>query len=272
MILCGLSAAPLDTPTATIRARLADLPQFTRYTKQVDSALEILDKCRGWLTDDTAPALCRAALGRNDSIYQSVVFTSPAMLADEVRQAAALDSATDIQAIVAFAWSCAVLAIQAFDDSTTADEIAALELYRAHLEAIAECVTSAGVRLSPDECEACNELGDLAAGASKRANFKADGYWGELSRCEQAGATLRDQAINEKARELIRAGTHFRNLSTKLRKWQQREIENATSEPEKHAALKRLGLSTGKALSKPTMDAALKRLGLSTGPVNSQKK
>lgn len=258
----------IDTPTVTIRARLAALPQLARYTKQTDAALDILDRCRHWLTDGAAPTLCSAAFGRNDSIYQTVAFASPAMLADEVRQAADLDSATDMQAIAAFAWACALHALAALNGSTTADEIEALELYRVRLEAIAECVTSAGVWLAPDECEACNVLGDLATEASKLAYFKIVGYRGEQARRKQDSTAPRDWAIAEKALELIRAGTSFQNLSDKLRNWQQREIDKAVSAPEKQAILKRLGLSTGKALSKPTMDATLKRLGLS---VNSRK-
>jgi hypothetical protein len=255
MILCGLSAAPLDTPTATIRERLADLPQFTQYTKQLDSALEILDKCRRWLTDDTAPTLCCAATGQNDSIYQVVAFASPTMLAEEVRQAAGLDSATDIQAIVSFAWSCSVLAIQALYDSTAVVEIAALELYRTHLEAIAECVTGAGVWLSPDECEACNELGDLAAEAAKQADFKADGIWSGIVRHGQDGTAARDRAIRLKALGLLASGAQIHNLNSKLRAWQERE--------------------TGETLTKKAMGDALQRLlptWLTAFRVNSKKK
>ena len=262
MILRGLSAAPLDTPTETIRARLAVLPQFTAYTQQLDAALAILDKCRRWLTDDTAPILCSAAFRQNDAIYQMVAFSSPARLADEVRQAADLDCATDMQAIAAFALACTLRALDAFNGCQTDDEIAELELYRAYLSAIAECVTSAGVSLSEDECEACNELGDLADEASGRASFKADGYWGELYRREETGADLRDGDIHKKALELIDAGTKRHNLSYKLRAWQQREIGNASSELEKQAILMRLGLPKGKALSKPAMNTILKRLGL----------
>jgi hypothetical protein len=268
IFLESLSIVPFDTPTATLRARLAALPQLDRYTKQVDAALDIMERCRHWLIDDGSATLCSAAFGRNDSIYQTVAFASPAMLADEVRQAAGLDSATDMQAIAAFAWACALHALDALNGSTAADEIEALELCRAHFEAIAECVTSAGVWLAPDECEACNVLGDLATEALKLVYFKIVGYRGELKRREQDSTALRDRAIAGKALELIRAGTSFQNLSDKLRKWQQREIDKAVSAPEKQAILKRLGLSTGKALSKPTMDATLKRLGLS---VNSRK-
>jgi hypothetical protein len=268
VFLEGLSIVPFDTPTATLRARLAALPQLDRYTTQVEAALNIMERCRHWLIDDGSATLCSAAFGRNDSIYQTVAFASPAMLADEVRQAAFLDSATDIQAITAFAWACALHALAALNGSTTADEIEALELYRVHLEAIAECVTSAGVWLAPDECEACNELGEMATEASKLAYFKVQGYSGELARRKQDSTAPRDRAIAEKALELIRSGTSFQNLSDKLRKWQQREIDKAVSAPEKQAILKRLGLSTGKALSKPTMDATLKRLCPS---VNSRK-
>lgn len=242
VFLEGLSVVPFDTPTATIRARLTALPQFARYTRQTDAALEILDKCRNWLTDNSAATLCSAAFGRNDSVYQAVAFASPAMLADEVRQAADLDSATDMQAIAAFAWACALHALDALNGSTAADEIEALELCRAHLEAIAECVTSAGVWLAPDECEACNVLGDLATEASKLTYFKTEGYRGELIRRQEDGRDQRDQAIRKKALELIRAGTGLQNLSSKLQDWQLRE--------------------TGEALSKPSMNAILKRLGL----------
>lgn len=208
----------------------------------VERALEILSRCRYWLADDTASTLCTAAISQNDSIYQAVTFSSPARLADNVRLAAGLDSATDIQAIVAFTWSCATLAIQALHNTTRADEIEALELCRTYLEAIDECVTSAGVWLSPDECEACNELGDLAADASKLAYFQAEGYRGESIRCQDDGRDQRYHAIRQKALELIRAGTGLQNLSSKLRAWQLRE--------------------TGEALSKPAMNAILKKFNM----------
>lgn len=208
----------------------------------VASALEILRMCRHWLTDGTASALCGAAINQNDSIYQAVAFSSPDRLADTVRWASGLDYVTDIEAIVAFAWSSATLAIQALHTTTMADEIDALELYRTYLESIAECVTSAGVWLSADECEACNKLGDLAADASRLAYFKAQGYRGELIRRQESGQDQRDQAIRKKALELIRSGTRLHDLSGKLRAWQLRE--------------------TGVALSKPAMNAILKKINL----------
>lgn len=255
--LAGFSVVPFDTPTATIRERLATFPQFTQYTKQVDAALVIMDKCRRWLTDDTAPTLCSAAFRQNDAIYQIVAFYSPDRLADQVRQAAALDSASDIQAIAAFALACTLRALCALGDcltGTAVDEIAALELFRLHLEAIVECIPGAGAWLDSDECAACAELGDLAADAAKQADFKADGIWSGMVRRGQDGTAARDLAICKKALELIRSGTRFHNLSSKLRDWQQRE--------------------NGEALSKPAMDAVLQRWGLtlSTQPVNPKKK
>lgn len=208
----------------------------------VERALEILSRCRYWLADDTASTLCAAAISQNDSIYQAVTFSSPARVADTVRQASGLDSATDIQVIAAFAWSCATLAIQALHTTTMAGEIEALELCRTYLEAIAECVTSAGVWLSPDECEACNELGDLAAEASKLAYFKAEGYRGELIRRQESGQDQRDQAIRKKALELIQEGKGLCELSGILRAWQLHK--------------------TGVALSKPAMNAILKKFNM----------
>lgn len=208
----------------------------------IERVLAILSRCRYWLADDTASTLCAAAISQNDSIYQAVTFSSPARLADTVRQASGLDSVTDMEAIAAFARSCAALAIQALHTTTLADEIEALELCRTYLEAIAECVTSAGVWLSPDECEACNELGDLAAEASKLAYFQAEGYRGELIRRQEDCRDQRDHAIRQKALELIRAGTGLQNLSSKLRAWQLRE--------------------TGVALSKPAMNAILKKFNM----------
>ena len=255
--LNGLSVVPLDSFTATIRGRLATFSRFKQYTKQVDAALEIMSQCRPWLSDNDAPALCGAAFGQNDSIYQAVAFSSPTMLADHVRQAARLDSASDMQAIAAFALACALQALHALADclqDMAADEISALGLYRAHLEAITECIPGAGAWLDKDECAACFELGDLAAEAAKQAGFKADGIWSGIERRRHDGTAARDLEICNKALELIRAGTRFHNLNSKLRTWQHR----------KHGA----------ALSKPAMDAVLKRWGLSlsTTPVNHKKK
>lgn len=256
-ILGGFPTTPLGTPTAEIRARLAGLPQCNRYADQVDASLALLDRCRAWLTDDVALALCHAAYSQNDSIYQHVSFASPATLADEVRRAARRDTATDMQAITAFALGCCFHALHAIGDclqGNAPDEIAALDLFRTYFDAIAECVTSAGVWLAPDECEACNELGDMAGAASKLADFKAWGHWGESERQKQSGESLRDQELRKKALELIRAGTRFHNLNSKLRVWQEREY--------------------GYALTKPAMGVILQRLGLSLAPgrVNRSKR
>lgn len=256
--VAGVSVATLDAPTASILLRLTELPQYNRYADQVGAVLALLDRCRARLPNEVAPELCHAAYNQNDAIYQSVSFASPAILADEVRRAAQLDTATDMQAIAAFVLGCCVHALHAIGDclqGNEPDEIAALDLFRTYLDSISECVQRAGAELSADEYEACNEMERLAYDASKQAGFKADGIWGGLERRGPNGTAARDLEICQKALELFRAGTRFHNLSSKLRAWQQREH--------------------GKALSKPAMDAILKRWGLSlsaTAAVNQRKK
>lgn len=257
LIIGGMPVVPVGTPISEIRARLAGLPGFERYAGQVDAILALLDKCREWLPDDTGPELCLGAIAHTDSIYQAAASYSPSLLADEVRLASGCDVVTDIQAITAFAMACSLHALCELGkclQGMVPDEIAALDLYRTHLNGIVECVPSAGAWLPPDECEACAELGELAGEASKQADHKAWGCWGEIERHRQSGEAQRDQAIRMKALELIRAGTRFHNLNSKLRAWQERE--------------------TGKALSKPAMGAILQRLGLSISPapVNQRKK
>jgi hypothetical protein len=219
----------------------------------VDAALELLDKCRRWLPEDTGTPLCLAAYEHADSIYQKATSYTPSVLAGEVRLVSGCESSTDIQAISAFVMAGSLQALYVLGaglQGTAADEIGVLDLYRTYLEGVAECVPGAGAWLLPDESEACVELGDLAAEASRRAGFKAYGYWGELERRRQSGEDQRNQAILEKALEFIRAGTRSYNLNSKLRAWQERE--------------------TGEAMTKPAMGAILKRLGpsLSHSPVN----
>lgn len=258
LIISGVSITPLDTPAATTLERLSVLPQYSRYADQVGATLALLDSCRAWLANDAAAALCHAAYSCNDAIYQSVAFASPAILADEVKRAARCDTATDMQAIAAFVLGSCLHALHAIGDclqGVEPDEIAALALFRAYIDAISECVTTAGVRLSSEECEACNALGDIAADVSKQAAFKADGMWSGIERRGKDGTAPRDRALRLKALQLLAAGTELHNLNSKLRAWQLRE--------------------TGKALTKPAMGAALQRVlptWLTTHAFNHRKK
>ena len=148
-----------------------------------------------------------------------------------------------MQAITAFALGCCMRALNAIGDCLQGierDEIAALGMFQTYLDAIDECVTGAGVWLAPNECDACNALGDIARHASEQAAFKADGIWGGIERRGKNGTETRDRALKLKALQLLAAGTELHNLNSKLRAWQLRE--------------------TGKALTKPAMTALLRRV------------
>jgi hypothetical protein len=243
LIMAGLPAVLLGTPTAEIRGRLSDLPAFGRFAAQVDAALAIMDRCRTWLRNEEGAALCHAAYLKNDSIYQNVSFTSPARLADEVRQAAELEDAAAMAAIAAFAFASSLRALDVLDEGlhgSKVDELEVLDLFRTYTGTIAECVDGAGVWLPADECNACNELGDLAEEASSHATSKGDGVWSGIVRRGADGTKERDQAIKAKALDLLRSGTKPHNLNSKLRAWQQHE--------------------TGAALTKPAMGTLLRRL------------
>lgn len=176
-------------------------------------------------------------------------------LADQFRYCTGLDGATDIQALAAFVLVTSIRAIESLGDCLTGDEkhvIPALESYQAYLDCIEECAPGAGAWLEPSECEACCKWGELATAASKQAGFKIDGILSGITRRKTTAS--RDLAIRKKALELVKAGTRFHNLNSKLRTWLLRE--------------------TGESLSKVQMGALLEGFGLSlsTKSVNQRKK
>ncbi|MGU0835140.1 hypothetical protein ACSEN6_22570 [Pseudomonas aeruginosa] len=255
LVLDGYPISPTGTPIAAIRERLATLPLFSRYADQVDAVLGILDSGRPWLPRDTGPVLCGAAFAHNDEIVQFVEGYSPRVLVWKVQEVSGLSDADDFHAIVAFALGSSLGAVAAIAECLRGEqgqELAALGLYRTYLDSIAEWLPEAAANLDAAEWELCEQLAEMAATASRQAEAKANGVRGGITRRGAEGIGPRDQAIMQKALELIRAGTRFHNLNSKLRAWQQRE--------------------TGEALSKPAMGAVLQRLGLSLsdGPVNQR--
>ena len=243
LIMAGFPAVLLGTPAAEIRRRLADLPAFDRFAAQADAALAIMDRCRPWLRGEDGAALCHAAYGKNDSIYQHVSHYGSAMLADEVRWAADQFDAASMVAIAAFAFASSLRALVALDESMRGvqpDELEALDLFRTYTGTIVECVDGAGVRLTADECDACNELGEMAEEAVRHAAFKADGVRSGIVRRGGDGTKERDRAIEVKALELIMNGTKPHNLVSKLRAWQRRETGSALTKPAMGALLRRL--------------------------------
>lgn len=243
LIMDRLPTALLGAPTPEIRGRLSALPAFGRFAAQVDASLAIMDRCRTWLRNEEGAALCHAAYLKNDSIYQNVSYAGSTMLADEVRWAANLFDAASMAAIAAFAFASSLRALKALDESMRGvqpDELEALDLFRTYTGTIVECVDGAGVRLTADECDACNELGDMAEEAVRHAAFKADGVWSGIVRRGADGTKERDRAIEIKALELIMDGTKSHNLNSKLRAWQRRETGSALTKPAMGALLRRL--------------------------------
>lgn len=251
----GLSVHPTHTESSTIREHLKGLSIFSGYASEIDAALNIMELCRHWLPEEIGAQLSNAALQHDDAIYQEVSYYGAGHLADQCRSFTGVETATDVQAIAAFALANSIRALCGLADhlqSAEGQEIPALEYYQMHLECIDECVPGASAWLDPDENEACCKIGDLASAAAKHADSKIDGILSGITRRKELAR--RDWDIAKKALELFRAGTAFHNLNSKLRAWQIRE--------------------TGESLSKVQMGEVLKRKGLSlsTNPVNQQKK
>jgi len=251
----GLAIHPTHTESGTIREHLKGLSIFDGYASEIDAALNIMEHCRHWLPEEIGAQLSNAALQHNDAIYQVVSYYGAEHLAARFRSDTDVETATDVQAIAAFALANAIRALCGLADHlqvAEGQEIPALEEYQRYLECIDECIPAASAWLDPDENEACCKIGDLASAASKHADNKIDGILSGITRRKEL--TNRDLAITEKALELYWAGTSFHNLNSKLRAWQQRE--------------------TGKSLSKVQMGEILKRAGLSLSidPVHQRKK
>lgn len=241
-----LAIHPTHTDSITIREHLAGLPLSSRYASEIDAALNIMERCRTWLPVDTGAELSNAALAHNDSIYQTVSGYSPGVLAARLRTVSGIASATEIQAIAAFALASAVLSLSALSDclqGANTDEIDALELCQTYLECIAECVPGAGVWLEPQQSEECFVWGDLASDAAKQIRFKIDGIRSGIVRRGKDGTAARDSAIHMKGLELIVAGTPYRNLNSKLRAWQKKENGEALSKVQMYVVMDRVGLS-----------------------------
>lgn len=253
LALAGFSISPVNTPVPLIRERLAALPRFSRYADQVDAVLGILGAARPCIPETQASVLCNATFAHSDEIAQLIEGYSPSVLSDKVREVSGLPNVADFHAFAAFAIGSALGALVALGESLMGgqcDELEALGLYQAHLDAVAEWLPQAAVRLDAAERSICEKIGEMAAAASWQASSKANGFRSGMTRRGRDGIGPRDLAVMRKALELIRAGTRFHNLNSKLRAWQMRE--------------------TGEALSKPAMGALLQRLGLSLShdPVN----
>ncbi|WP_273926958.1 hypothetical protein [Pseudomonas rubra] len=240
----GLAIHPTHTKSSSIREYLKGLSIFDGYAFEIDAALNIMEHCRHWLPEEIGAQLSNAALQHNDAIYQVVSYYGAEHLAARFRSDTGVETATDVQAIAAFALANAIRALCGLADhlqGADGQEIPALEYYQMHLECIDECVPGASAWLDPDENEACCKIGDLASAASKQVDNKIDGILSGITRRKELAN--RDLAITKKALDLYFAGTPFRNLNSKLRAWQHRE--------------------TGKSLSKVQMGEILKRAGLS---------
>lgn len=253
--IMGLAIHPTHTESSTIREHLKGLSIFGGYASEIDAALNIMEHCRRWLPEEIGAQLSNAALQHNDGIYQEVSCYGAGQLANQFRIFTGVETATDVQAIAAFALANAIRALCGLADhlqSAKGQEIPALENYQTYLECIDECVPGASAWLDPNENEACCKIGDLASVASKHADNKIDGILSGITRRKELAN--RDLAITNKALELYRAGTSFNNMNSKLRAWQHRE--------------------TGKSLSKVKMGEILKRAGLSLSinPVHQRKK
>ncbi|MBJ7548206.1 hypothetical protein JHC42_15300 [Pseudomonas sp. OA3] len=245
--LTGCYLVPDGRPADRIRERLSCFPNLDDYTGQIEGVLAIMGECRPWLTGPDAYRLTAEACGKNDAIAQQVDFYGVDVLPDQLRTFAGV-TAGDIEAIAAYVMACAALALHALfpvlQDKQT-DAVAHLDQHLLYLDAIhpvRDCVASTRLALDADAIAGCQRFADLSDAASRLAVFKADGYWGELARRLQTGSDVRDEAIRQKALELVRSGTRLHNLSSKLRAWQLRE--------------------TGQALSKPAMNAILRRYNL----------
>lgn len=252
--IVGLAIHPTHTESGTIREHLKALSIFGGYASEIDAALNIMEHCRHWLPEEIGAQLSNAALQHSDAIYQVVSHYGAGRLAAEFRSYTGVETATDVQAIAAFALANAIRALCGLADhlqGAKGQEIPALEDYQTYLECIDECVPRASAWLDPDENEACCKIGDLASAASKHADTKIDGILSGITRRNEIAS--RDRAIIKKALDLYWAGTSFHNLNSKLRAWQHRE--------------------TGESLSKVQMGEILKRAGLSLSivPVHPQK-
>lgn len=226
----GLSIHPTHTESKTIREHLKGLPIFDGYASEIDAALNIMEHCRHWLPEEIGAQLSNAALQHNDAIYQVVSCYGAEHLAARFRSDTGVKTATDVQAIAAFALANAIRALCGLADhlqSAEGQEIPALEEYQTYLECIDECVPGASAWLDPDENEACCKIGDLASAASKHADTKIDGILSGITRRKENAP--RDRAIIKKALELCSAGTPVHNVNSKLRAWQHRETGKSLS-------------------------------------------